>query len=71
MATKFNTGKVRFSYPNVFKPRASAEGAEPKVFDDRASPEERQSDPRQAVCGLQGDLRREQGQGSGVLQSEL
>jgi hypothetical protein len=30
MATKFNTGKVRFSYPNVFKPRASAEGAEPK-----------------------------------------
>lgn len=29
-ATKVITGKVRFSYLNAFKPRASAEGQEPK-----------------------------------------
>lgn len=30
MATQFNTGKIRFSYPNLFTPRASAEGQTPK-----------------------------------------
>lgn len=29
-ATKVTTGKVRFSYANVFKPRAANEGQEPK-----------------------------------------
>ena len=30
MATQFNTGKIRLSYPNLFQPRAAAEGQTPK-----------------------------------------
>ena len=30
MATQFNTGRIRFSYPNVFAPRAASAGQDAK-----------------------------------------